>query len=120
MATKMLLIDDYDGDEAVETIRFGLDGKEYEIDLNETNAEWLRETMADVIDKARKIPRYKTATAPSAPPKRDRSTESDPTGKARRQAIRDWGRDNGFPDIKDLGYIPMAVVKAYDAAHPES
>ena len=33
------LFDDIDGSEAAETIAFGLDGKSYEIDLNQTNAE---------------------------------------------------------------------------------
>ena len=32
------LVDDFDGTEAAETIRFSLDGKNYEIDLSKANA----------------------------------------------------------------------------------
>jgi hypothetical protein len=37
-----LFIDDIDGSEAEGTVRFALDGAEYEIDLNAKNAEALR------------------------------------------------------------------------------
>ena len=41
MAQKVqtLFIDDLDGSEAEGTVRFGLDGTEYEIDLNAENAQ---------------------------------------------------------------------------------
>jgi hypothetical protein len=41
-----LLIDDLDGGEAEETVRFGLDGTEYEIDLSAKNADALRKALA--------------------------------------------------------------------------
>lgn len=36
--TVVILSDDLDGSDANETITFGLDGSEYEIDLNEAHA----------------------------------------------------------------------------------
>lgn len=44
MATRIVieLIDDLDGSEATETVRFGLDGADYEIDLAGQNADELR------------------------------------------------------------------------------
>ena len=44
MAQKVqtLFIDDIDGSAAEGTVRFGLDGKEYEIDLNAEHAQQLR------------------------------------------------------------------------------
>jgi len=45
--------DDIDGSEAVETVHFGLDGKEYEIDLNEVHAKELREALEPFIRHAR-------------------------------------------------------------------
>jgi len=44
MAQKIqtLLVDDIDGSEAEGTVRFGLDGAEYEIDLSAENALALR------------------------------------------------------------------------------
>ncbi|MGH3966503.1 MAG: histone-like nucleoid-structuring protein Lsr2, partial [Pseudonocardiaceae bacterium] len=48
MAQKVavLLIDDISGEPADETVRFGLDGKDYEIDLTAKHALALRENLA--------------------------------------------------------------------------
>lgn len=48
MAQKIqtLLIDDLDGSAAEGTVRFGLDGAEYEIDLNARHAQELRDALA--------------------------------------------------------------------------
>ena len=46
-------MDDVDGSEAVVTVRFGLDGHVYEIDLNEAHAEDLREVFAPYAVAAR-------------------------------------------------------------------
>lgn len=51
---QILLTDDIDGSEAVETIPFGVDGVTYEIDLNEKNAIKLRKAMAPFIEAARR------------------------------------------------------------------
>ncbi len=50
------LIDDFDGTEAAETIKFSLDGKSYEIDLSKTNANELRRTLRPYIDRSRGAP----------------------------------------------------------------
>ena len=57
MATKVLttLQDDIDGSNAVETVRFGLDGVEWEIDLSERNANRLRNSLSDFISHGRKV-----------------------------------------------------------------
>jgi hypothetical protein len=47
------LIDDFDGKEAAETVRFSLDGRTYEIDLTKTNASELRRTFRPYVDRAR-------------------------------------------------------------------
>ena len=41
-----LFIDDLDGSAAEGTVRFGLDGTEYEIDLNAGHAQQLRDALA--------------------------------------------------------------------------
>ena len=48
MAQKVqtLYVDDLDGSEADGTIRFGLDGAEYEIDLNGKHTRELRDVLA--------------------------------------------------------------------------
>ncbi len=47
------LIDDLDGTEANETVRFELDGKPYEIELSERNATAFRNVLLPYIDQAR-------------------------------------------------------------------
>jgi hypothetical protein len=49
-----LLIDDLDGSEAEGTVRFGLDGAEYEIDLNAEHAQALRDALARYVRAARR------------------------------------------------------------------
>ena len=53
MAQKVMLIDDLDGSEGAETIRYSVDGKDYEIDLSEKNAKRLRDALTEFIEKAR-------------------------------------------------------------------
>jgi Lsr2 len=49
-----LLIDDVDGTKADGTVRFGLDGTEYEIDLNAGHARALPEALARYVSAARR------------------------------------------------------------------
>ena len=51
---RALFIDDLDGSAAEGTVRFGLDGTEYEIDLNEKHAGQLREALARYVNAARR------------------------------------------------------------------
>ena len=51
---QILLIDDLDGSEADGTVRFGLDGTEYEIDLNAEHAQALRDALARYVQAARR------------------------------------------------------------------
>lgn len=52
-STITYLTDDIDGSDAEETIRFTLDGKTYEIDLNKKNAAALRRALKPYIEKGR-------------------------------------------------------------------
>jgi nucleoid-associated protein Lsr2 len=47
------LTDDIDGGDAEETVYFSLDGRSFEIDVNEANAAKLRAALAPYIDKSR-------------------------------------------------------------------
>jgi nucleoid-associated protein Lsr2 len=49
-----LFIDDLDGSEADGTVRFGLDGTDYEIDLNAEHARQLRDALAQYISAVRR------------------------------------------------------------------
>ena len=49
-----LFVDDIDGGEAKGTVRFGLDGTDYEIDLSVAHSEDLHKALAPYIAHARK------------------------------------------------------------------
>jgi hypothetical protein len=57
MAQKIqtVFIDDLDGSNAYGTIQFGLDGTEYEIDLNAGHAQALRDAVVPYIRAGRRI-----------------------------------------------------------------
>src|SRR5271169_5496149 len=97
------LEDDLDGGPAEETVRFGVDGSDYEIDLSKKNAAAFRRTLAPFIEHARKAGaghRRPGRTAAS----RDRSG-----------GIRAWAKGQGIA-VSDRGRIPASVVEQYEAA----
>ena len=109
MAQKVQIIleDDLDGGEASETVSFGLDGTNYEIDLNEENATALREAFAAYVGHARKVTgarrgaKKSTGAAAGGPPAEE---------------VREWARENGY-EVPDRGRIPADVREAFDAAN---
>ena len=83
MAQKVsiVLIDDIDGSDAVETVSFGLDGTSYEIDLNKKNAAALRDALAGYVGHGRKVTgarRGGRRTAAAARPQRSRGPRLGP------------------------------------------
>jgi hypothetical protein len=66
------LIDDLDATEASETLRFEVDGRTYEIDLNSQNAQKFRAEIAPYIEHARRVvprgrPRGRAGTGSGGP-----------------------------------------------------
>jgi Lsr2 len=74
MAQKVqtVFIDDLDGTEADGTVRFSLDGTEYEIDLNADHTQALREALAPYVDAGRRV--SGSARRPVRPGRRPRVT----------------------------------------------
>ena len=107
MAQKIqtLFIDDIDGGEAAGTVRFGLDGTEYEIDLSTKHDEELRAALGTYVTHARKLG----------------GSSRRAIGRGRRPstvdtvAVRTWARENGY-DIKDRGRVPADLVAKYREA----
>jgi hypothetical protein len=71
-----LYIDDIDGSEAAGTVRFALDGADYEIDLSAEHTDELHSALRTYIDHARKVggtsrrpPAAAAPPAPSTPPR---------------------------------------------------
>ena len=62
--TQVRLVDDLDGGAAAESVSFSLDGKYYEIDLNEKHAAALREAFAPFVTGARRAGGSAVASRP--------------------------------------------------------
>lgn len=102
------LIDDLDGEAADETIEFGIDGKNYEIDLSTANAGKLREVLASFVAAARRSGgrRGRSGGAAAAVARRPS------IDREQNQAIREWARKRGMK-VSDRGRIPAEVLEAY-------
>jgi hypothetical protein len=104
------LIDDLDGGPADESIRFGLDGIEFEIDLSKKNASAMRKTLNKYVEAARREPRPGPGRG-----RRVGAVSRTRVDRDQNAAIRDWAKRSGQP-VSDRGRIPQAVVDAYHAA----
>ena len=98
------LEDDLDGGPADQTVRFGLDGAEYEIDLSASNAAAFRERLAPFIGRARKAGHRPSSGSGRSASSRERSGE-----------IRAWAKNQGVA-VSDRGRIPASVIEQYQAA----
>ncbi|RAG86172.1 Lsr2 family protein [Streptacidiphilus pinicola] len=101
------LLDDLDGSEAAETVSFALDGRSYEIDLNEANAAKLRDAVASFVKAARRqgaTSARKTASV--------RATSGDgPSGAE----VRKWAASHGI-EVAARGRVPAEIVEQYQKA----
>jgi Lsr2 len=98
------LEDDLEGGPADETVRFGLDGVDYEIDLSTKNANAFRRKLAPFTDHARR-----TGRGPRRRPGRSAAS------RERSGGIRAWAKEQGIA-VSDRGRIPASVVEQYEAA----
>ena len=98
------LEDDLDGGAAEQTLRFGIDGASYEIDLSAKNARRFRKQLTPFIEHARKAGRGLSRRAA-------RST----AGRQHSGDIRAWARANGIA-VSDRGRIPASVAEQYQAS----
>ena len=98
MATKVLttLQDDIDGSDATQTVRFALDGVEYEIDVSDRNS------LSEFIAHGRRVGGRRG-------PKPASSSDVDT------KAVRKWAEANGI-EINARGRIPTDVVERFKAA----
>jgi nucleoid-associated protein Lsr2 len=110
MAQKVqtLLIDDLDGKEAEGTVRFGLDGAEYEIDLSAKNAGALRKALEPYVSAARRAS-GSVARRPGRSGRRAAAAGPEST------AVREWAKSQGI-EVKDRGRVPAELVVKFKAA----
>lgn len=104
------LIDDLDKGEANETVKFGLDGVQYEIDLSAQNADKLRAALQPYVDAGSRIGRLPGNIGGRVSPSRRRGAQS--VDREQNKAIRKWARNQG-KQISDRGRIPEDIVAEY-------
>ena len=100
-----VFMDDLDGSEAEGTVRFGLDGAAYEIDLNAEHARALRDALSRYVQAARRA----GGGARRPAPVRVRADGVDST------EVREWAKAQGI-DVKDRGRVPAELVVKFKAA----
>ena len=115
---KTWLTDDYEAGttgkevDADQTVMFGLDGKNYEIDLSSKNATKLRTEMQQWLDHARLVgsgnKRQRTTTNT-----RSASSGMEGMDAEQKRAMRDWARNNGWPELKTRGRVPADAIEAF-------
>ncbi|MFH8617847.1 Lsr2 family protein [Streptomyces sp. NPDC017979] len=103
------LFDDIDGGAAAETVKFGLDGKSYEIDLNTANAKKLRSALAPYLAAGRK------QSAAGKRPRLARTAYKHTSLEPAPAAVRAWAQSNKM-DVPARGRIPKAVYEAFRKA----
>ena len=105
-SVQIILEDDLEGGPAEETVQFGLDGRQYEIDLSTANAEKLREALRPYAAAGRRA---------QSKPTRATGTRSSSGGNPETAKIRAWAKENGH-QISDRGRIHQSIKDAYYAA----
>jgi hypothetical protein len=100
----VLLTDDLDGSAAVQTVKFGWLGADYEIDLNDKNFAALEKALSKYVAAARKTGGGARARAAKRQaPSLDLAT------------VRAWARDNDY-QVSDRGRVSAAIIEAYQAS----
>ncbi len=109
MAQKImtLFIDDIDGSEAESTVRFALDGSEYEIDLNAKHAEALRKALSKYVEAGRRTSGRVRRAA--------RSGQGPAAGRVNNTEVREWAKAQGI-EVKDRGRVPAELIARFRAA----
>ena len=103
MATRTVteLLDDMTGQAADETVSFGLDGVEYEIDMTKKNAAALRKALGPFQDHARRVGG-----------RRGPVVMQHVASGVDNKAVRAWAASNGI-ELSERGRIPGAVIQQF-------
>ena len=100
---EIVFTDDMDGSEAAGTVRFGLQGTTYEIDLSQKNADQLAKVLEPYVNAGRKV----ISRRPAA---RSRAAGPSPA------AVREWAKTEGM-EVKDKGRVPAELIVKFQAAN---
>jgi hypothetical protein len=106
------LVDDLDGGAAHETVTFGLDGMNYEIDLSTKNAKRLRGELASYVEKGTRVTSRVAGTRSAGAGRRRGAVRGD---RDQNQAIREWALAKGF-EVAARGRIKQDIVEEFHRA----
>lgn len=113
MAKKEIVqvIDDLDGKvlDHYETVRWSLDGKNYEFDTSAKHAQQFRDSLEKYLAVSRQTGRAGKRAATTA-------TTGGGRNKETTRAIREWAIKEGY-ELSDRGRIPQSIIEAFEAAH---
>jgi len=107
-----VLVDDLDGGDADETVKFSLDGVQYEIDLSKKNAGKLRDAISPFLVAGTKIGRGGVVVGGRAATARGRGGAA--ADREQNKAIREWAAREGIK-VSDRGRIKQEIVDRYNA-----
>lgn len=96
---KAVIIDDIDGSDGAQTVRFRFEGIAYEIDLTRENRARLEQVLAPYIQAGRKVPATRS--------RRQGRSRSSATSPAQ---IRAWAKERGLK-VSERGRIPADLVQ---------
>lgn len=130
MAVRIIhqLLSDLSGDEASHTVRFGLDNKDYVIDLTDEESEELRTFMERYIsagqraDKARRGTTYAESASAIAAMNNGAARSSSPLAVPQKeralylQSIRDWANKKGL-NVANRGRVPQTIIDMFENRH---
>jgi len=102
-------IDKTDG--AEEGVRFGLDGKNYLIDVMPHHAEELRGYLSKFIEHAREDKSTPVQSLAIGAKHQARKVNE------KHQLVRAWAKETGR--LVPAGQVPKSLIAEYDAAHAE-
>jgi hypothetical protein len=100
--TQVEVIDDLDGSQADHHIEFGIDGKTYEIDLSDKNAQEMAKALQPWVDHARPVRLQYGRSRTSA-------------SRRRSKDIRAWAAEQGIA-VQAHGRLPANVIAAWETA----
>jgi Lsr2 len=101
-----LFIDDLDGSAVEGTVRFGLDGTEYEIDLNAEHAQQLRDALAAYVRAGRRVSGgYRPA----------RGGRRGPASGLNTTEVREWLKDIHGHGVRRVGHNVLTCERSGNA-----
>ena len=109
--TRAYVVDDLDAKQdpsseviAERTVRFAVEGAEYEIDLTVRHCEEFFSAILPYREAGRRVRQQ---------PKRPRTAAS----RASSAKVRTWAKSKGY-EVNDRGRVPASIVAEYEAMQP--